>query len=338
MTITSKPRTTHERHSVDLARDTARRPQRLILRRRLLLWSAPAVALLLLLAVKMASVGILGNALPGQYAAHDADAMDATLRQIDIGGVGSGYRELFAAGDRDILNGDAVAALANFQAAHNKSPSACPPRVNLALTAELLSGRELARGNFFKARTLLEPVVTVANEDTACFENSQPADADAKTFVAQTPQRLTKKLRAIKGGAITLTPDGYDYLRAPGGDLVDIGPAQAVPCPLAGEDDARLRDCVKQRDDERKQKQAQLQREQDQPPQPGQPPEPPPDDPAPVPEQPPPPADPEIKFPAPLQPIVDDPNGVPMVPFCDGNGTPLGDLGAVLCTTSGPLP
>ena len=167
------------------------RPGRLALRRRLLIWSIPVVLLLLVFAVKLASVGVLGNRLPAQFAARDQAGMVSTLGWIDVGNIGRGYREQLAAGDMIMLGGDVPAAHEQFKAAHDKEPAACPPRGNFALTSETLSDRELKQGNFFKARTLLEPAVRAANDDTSCFATSTSPNPDIRAYISQTPERPT---------------------------------------------------------------------------------------------------------------------------------------------------
>ncbi|WP_099025110.1 hypothetical protein [Mycolicibacterium palauense] len=320
----------------DTDRTPTRRPGRLVLRRRLLLWSSPVLVLLVLLAVKLASVGVLGDRLPAQFHARDRAGMESTLHWIDLGKFGRGYREQLAAGDMLRLGGDDRAALEQFAAAHAAKPSACPPRANFALTSELLSDRELKQGNFFQARTLLEPAVQAAVGDKGCFTTSPSPTPEVRAFVAQTPDRLSTKLAALTAGAVTETPDGFDYIRTPGGGI-DFREGEPAPCPFDDEDDARLRECIKARDEERAQRVADAQGE----PAPDQPPSEPDQPPAPgqtPPSQPPSESDPAIEFPGDPAPVTPDPQGKPTVPFCTPNGTPLGDLGAALCTTSGPLP
>lgn len=312
------------------------RPRRLKLRRRLLLRSTPVLLLLLVFAVKLASVGILGNRLPAQFAARDQAGMNSTLEWIDVGNIGRGYREQLAAGDMLILGGDVPAANEQFKAAHEKDQAACPPRGNFALTSETLSDRELRQGNFFKARTLLEPAVQAANDDKPCFATFSSPNPDIRGFVADTPERLSNKLAALKGGFLTETPDGFDYLRTPGGGIDVDDASGAPPCPFEGNDDARLRDCIKQRDAERAQKVQEAQQQKppdpDQPPPPNVPPPPPPQNAPPAP-APVPPADTPPEFPDRLEEVQE---GEPA--FCTPDGKPLRDLGAALCTTSGPLP
>jgi hypothetical protein len=313
-------------------------PGRLRLRRRLLLWSIPAAVLLLVFAVKLASVGILGNRLPGQFAARDQAGMDSTLGWIDVGNIGRGFRELLAAGDSMVLRGDLSTAREQFKAAHDKEPAACPPRANFSLTSEALSDRELKQGSFFKARTLLEPAVQTANEDKPCFATSGSPSPDIRAFVGQTPERLSNKLAALKAGALTETPDGFDYIRTPGGGIDFKEGSANPPCPF-GDDEARLRSCIKQRDAERAQKVREA--EQQKPADPNQPP-PPPDAPPP----PPPPNAPPAPAPTPAPESAETPEypgrleevreGEPA--FCTPDGKPLGDLSAALCSTSGPLP
>ena len=91
------------------------------------------------------------------------------------------------------------AANEQFKAAHEKEPAACPPRGNFATD---LGGAqrigELKAGNFFKARTILEPAVQAANDDTPCFATSPSTNPDIRAFVRETPERLSNKMAALK--------------------------------------------------------------------------------------------------------------------------------------------
>ncbi|OMB79467.1 tetratricopeptide repeat protein [Mycolicibacterium conceptionense] len=323
----------------------APRLSRLQLRRKLLLWSIPVLVLLLLLAVKIASVGILGNRLPGQFAARDDAAMQNTLEWIDVGNIGRGFREELTQGDLLMLRGDVPGAFEQFKAAHEKEPSACPPRGNFALIAEKLSDSELKQGHFTKAREFLTPAVEAADGDTGCFTTFPSASPDVRAFVGETPERLANKLAALKNGALTKTPDGYDYKRAPGGGI-DFTESKTGPCPYP-DDEARMKECIEMKDREVAQKteaarQAQQQQEQAQqsPADPNQPP---------APNAPPPPPPPTpVQVPGPGQGPGTDapleyPDHVELRPadgpgFCDPDGTPLGHLTTALCSTAGPQP
>ena len=314
----------------------AQHPGRLALRRRLLIWSIPVLVLLVVFAVKLASVGILGNRLPGQFADRDQAGMESTVGWIDVGNFGRGYREQMAVGDMIMLGGDLPAAHEQFKAAHEKEPAACPPRGNFALTSEVLSDRELKGGNFFKARTILEPAAQASNDDTSCFTTSTSTNADIRAFVSQTPERLSNKMAALKAGALTETPDGFDYIRTPGGGIDFKEGSAEAPCPVENDDDARQRECIEQRDAERAQKIQDAQDQQpadaDQPPPPVAPPPPPPEG-APPPPAPAPQSAGEPEFPDRLEKVEEGEPG-----FCTPDGKPLQDLWAALCTTSGPLP
>lgn len=307
-------------------------PRRRMLRRRLLLWSIPVLVLLLLLAVKLVSVSVLGNRLPGQFAERDRDAMASTLRWLDLGSFGRDSHSTFAAGDLHVLDGDLPGALQRFEAAHRMDPGACPPRANFALVSETLSDEALRDGRFIDARTLLEPAAAAAGAEPSCFATSPAPTADLRAIVAQTPQRLADKLAALKSGAITKTSKGYDYLRTPGGGIVKALPGG--PCPV--DDEARLRECIARNDTERAQS-VQRAEEQQASEQPGGP------DRSPAPEAPPAPAlgpgpgtQPGAGAP-PLFPRIPG-EDEPWNPFCVTTGEPLQDLGAALCSTSGPLP
>jgi hypothetical protein len=312
-----------------------RRPGRLTLRRRLLLWSVPVLVLLAVLAVKLISVGILGDKLPSQFSAHDPAAMNSTLGWLDVANIGGrGYKEQLAAGDMLMLDGKATEALDQFKQALDQAGAgarACPSRANYALTAETLSDGALKVGHFFKARTLLEPAVTAADADKPCFATSTSPSPDIRTFISQTPDRLKAKLAALKAGRLTKTPDGYDYIRAPGGSIELKEFATDAPCPYA-DNEVRMRECIQIQDAAREARTRDAQQSHSEPQPPAAPEPPPPPGAAPMPA----PAAPgagqpnqQIEFPGPPKPD-------PSHSFCTPNGDPLHDLGAAMCSTSGP--
>ncbi|BBY27544.1 hypothetical protein [Mycolicibacterium sediminis] len=316
------------------------RPGRLRLRRRLLLWSIPGLLLLSLLAFKLASVGILGNRLPAQFAAQDQAAMASTLGWIGMGNIGRGFRERLAAGDLAMLERDLPTALEEFTAAHRAEPDSCPPRANFAITSETVSDSELRQGNFIRALALLEPASTAALDDRECFSTTPASSPVVRDFVIQTPDRLNAKLASLKAGYITQTPEGFDYIKAPGGTILPPPPPQTVtikPCPYE-EDDSAMRDCITVRDKERAAKVAQGSG-QSTPQQPQQPQQsqgggqgPSQGGSGSVPGEQGGETDDGPQFPGPVEA---DPNAPS---FCTTDGTPLGDLAAALCSTSGPLP
>lgn len=310
-------RSTDEAETPSAPKEAPVRPGRLQLRRKLLIWSMPALVLLLVLAVKLISVGVMGDRLPGQFAGRDGDAMSSTLEWIDFGKPGRGYREELADGDRALLSSDYAGALRHFKAAFDEEP-ACPPRANFALASETISDTEVRKGNFANARKLLEPAVKAANGDKGCFSTSASPSKEVRRTVQQTPTRLANKLAALKAGRLTKTANGYDYQRNPSGD-VDLPPTGGGgQCP--GDDDAAQRDCIGKKDAERQVQQ------QTQTPQGNQPVPAPGTEPAPGSA----PGDkPGNDFP--------DPSRQSAVPFCTpAPDDPLHNLGVELCWTSGP--
>jgi hypothetical protein len=310
-------RNTDDTEPPPAADEAAARPGRLQLRRQLLLWSTPALVVLLVLAIKLISVGVLGDRLPGQFAGRDGDAMTSTLEWIDFGKPGRGYREELADGDRALLKSDLPGALRHFKAAFDEEP-ACPPRANFALTSETMSDTEVRKGNFANARKLLEPALAAANGDMWCFTTSTASSEKVRKVVQQTPRRLANKLAALKAGRLTKTANGYDYQRNPNGE-VDLPPTDSSgQCP--GDDDAAQRDCIGKKDAERQAQQ------QTQTPQGSEPVPAPGTDPGPGVA----PSDkPGNDFP--------DPSRQSPVPFCTPTpDDPLHNLGVEMCWTAGP--
>ena len=82
-----------------------RRPSRLLLRRRLVLFSAPVMLIVLLAAVKMISVVVAGNSAVTNFTDRDEEALGRDTSTLSVLNVLEPARAPFAAGTLAVLQG-----------------------------------------------------------------------------------------------------------------------------------------------------------------------------------------------------------------------------------------
>ncbi|MCC9183688.1 hypothetical protein [Mycolicibacterium mageritense] len=117
-------------------------PSRSRLRRRLYLFSAPLVVILLLVAAKVISVVVAGNWAASDFDRHDIDALRADIAILETVDVIDPAKTSFARGDLAVLEGRLAEAETRFQESLSRTDQAdsCPVRVNLELVQETLGG------------------------------------------------------------------------------------------------------------------------------------------------------------------------------------------------------
>ena len=184
-------------------------------RRRLLLWSAVPVLLVLLLAAKLLSLGVLADRAASGFAAGNASAVDAAARGMGVANVVEPHKAPFAAGDAAVLAGDYGTARHLFDQALGMVPAGsgdeCLVRVNLVLVIERLGDLRLQAGDpssalpFFK-----EALATAGQAPEGCL--SPIAEAGAAGRLAEARERLEGKIAAgqpagTEGGAGEESPE-----------------------------------------------------------------------------------------------------------------------------------
>lgn len=170
------------------------------LRRKLLIYSAPVVLMVVLLAAKLISTVIAGNAAVSHFADADATALAddvGTLRTVNILEPAKAH---FAAGALAALEkrlGDAERefSLALAQTGHAES---CPVRVNLALVRESLGDDAAGR---FEPQQAVEHYLaarqTVGQAPQGCFAGNTDADPERRSVRADTLVRLDAKIANV---------------------------------------------------------------------------------------------------------------------------------------------
>jgi hypothetical protein len=175
-------------------------PARLRLRRRLLVWSAPLVLLVLLVVVKLISVVIAGDAAEDHYAEGDADALRSDAAVLGIANVVEPAKAPFAQAVSAVLDDRLDDADAHFAEALDRTPAdrSCPVRVNLALVRERRGDHagfdrraDAARGHYEAALAL------VAEAPAGCFAGNDDPDQERRAVRADAEARLRAKIAAV---------------------------------------------------------------------------------------------------------------------------------------------
>ena len=173
------------------------RTDRQRLRRRLLLVSAPVVAVVLILAAKLASVAVVGDSVVTDYAHRDTAALSDDIAILHRFNVIEPDRTSYAGGSLAVLQhrlddadrefGDALARTA--------ADRSCPVRVNLELIRETLGDQAAAAGDHDTAVRLYTAARDVVTHAPAnCFAGNTDADPERRRIRAEALPRLDAKL------------------------------------------------------------------------------------------------------------------------------------------------
>ncbi|WP_258060753.1 hypothetical protein [Arthrobacter sp. 4R501] len=217
-------------------------------RRRLLWWSALPALLVLCLAAKMLSVGILADTAARSFAAGDSGGVADAAGGLRTANFIEPHKAPFAEGDGLFLAGDFAAARQRFEEALSLAGPAdeCVVRVNLALTIERLGDAE-AKTEDAKAaaRLFAEGVAVVEGAPEGCFASAADAAADASAEsgageqLKQAAERLQQKADAAAADNTTPQPP-----EGPGQDALPADPGQQSQL-------EQLRDSAKEAQSER---------------------------------------------------------------------------------------
>lgn len=175
-------------------------PSRLRLRRRLLLFSAPVIALVLVAAVKMISVVVVGGSAASDFDRHDIDALGddvSILRTLDVI---DPAKTSFADADLKVLEGRLEDAVAGFLDSLSRTDHAqsCPARVNLELVQETLGDLATRGGDKQVAEKWYTSAISVVTEAPAqCFAGNDDPNPDRRSIRAEALPRLEQKLRNL---------------------------------------------------------------------------------------------------------------------------------------------
>ncbi|TQJ41217.1 hypothetical protein FBY33_3317 [Arthrobacter sp. SLBN-112] len=184
-------------------------------RRRLLLWSAVPVLLLLCFAAKLLSLGVLADRAASGFAAGNTSAVDAAAHGLGVANLVEPHKAPFAAGDAAVLAGDYGTARRLFDQALGMAPAGsgdeCLVRVNLVLVIERLGDLRLqARDPSSALPFFKEALATAGQAPEGCL--SPDAEAGAAGRLAEARERLEGKIAAgqpagPQGGAGEESPE-----------------------------------------------------------------------------------------------------------------------------------
>lgn len=172
-------------------------------KRRLLLWSAVPVLLVLCVAAKLLSLGPIAEHAARAFAANDAAAVGMAAEGLQLGNILERHKAPFAAGDALVLSGDTAAARSRFEDALDLAPvastDACIIRLNLVLAIERLGDDKLrSQDPAAAATTFTEALDMAAAAPDGCFTSGAGAEAGGK--LTQAEERLRDKLQGAGAG------------------------------------------------------------------------------------------------------------------------------------------
>lgn len=181
-----------------------RKPARLRLRRRLLVYSAPVVALALLVTIKLFSVVLVGNSAAHAFTRGDARAVRTDATILGVVNVVEPARAPFAAGTAAVLDGRLEDADAHFTDALARSDTiaSCWARVNLELVRETQGDRAAAAGDRARADERYSSALAIVDAASrGCFAGNADPDPQRRLIRDDAANRL-----AAKRIALTATP------------------------------------------------------------------------------------------------------------------------------------
>lgn len=177
-----------------------RRPARLRLRRRLLIYSAPVAGVALLVAIKLLSVVLVGNSATHAFASRDGDTVRSDAAILGFANVVEPARAPFAAGAAAVLDGRLEDADAHFADALARTDVAgsCPVRVNLELVRETQGDRAAAAGDRTRADERYASALAVVDAaPQACFAGNTDPDPQRHAIRHDAANRLAAKRTAL---------------------------------------------------------------------------------------------------------------------------------------------
>jgi hypothetical protein len=175
--------------------------RRLRLRRRLLVFSAPAALLLVVALLKLCSVVIAGSLAPTDFAQKDTGALRTEVATLNTLNVVEPAKAFFAAGDLAVLDGRLEDADAQFSEALARTPPAasCSARVNLELVRETLGDKAVGVLDVETAVARYRGALTAVNDAPAgCFAGNADPDPDRRVVRDQAAARLNGKIDDLR--------------------------------------------------------------------------------------------------------------------------------------------
>ncbi|MCG5433994.1 hypothetical protein LV457_17115 [Mycobacterium sp. MYCO198283] len=174
--------------------------RRRALRRKLLLYSAPIVLLLVVVAVKLLSVSVVGRSALSDVAAGNVAALREDVDVLSTLDIVEPAKTAFVAGNLAVLENRLADADAAFgEALAGTDPAAsCPVRINLELVREVQGDVAGWERDVEAARERYTSALTIVGEAPAgCFAGNTDPDPQRRAVRADAAERLRTKLAGL---------------------------------------------------------------------------------------------------------------------------------------------
>ena len=213
-----------------------RRPSRLRLRRRLLVFSAPLVIVALVAVVKMISVVVAGNSAVSNFASDDVTALERDVSTLNVLNVLEPAKGPFAAGTLAVREGRLDEADARFSEALSRTDptQSCPVRVNLELVRERQGDVDAWEGRLDQARERYTGALAIVQDaPEGCFEGNMDPDAERRSVRHDAPARLAAKMAGLRAAPPPPPPPPAAPPPPPPPPLAPAAPApEGIQAPL----------------------------------------------------------------------------------------------------------
>ncbi|HET6735398.1 hypothetical protein [Mycobacterium sp.] len=176
-------------------------PSRLKLRRRLLVFSAPVVLVVLIATVKMISVVVAGDSAVSNFADGDTAALRDDVSALSVLNVIEPEKAPFAAGTLAVREGRLEEADARFSEALARTDAAqsCPVRVNLELVRERQGDVDAWEGRLDQARDRYTSALTIVQDaPDGCFRGNTDPDLERRAIRNDAAERLAAKTAGLR--------------------------------------------------------------------------------------------------------------------------------------------
>lgn len=176
------------------------RPHRLRLRRRLLWFSAPVVALALLVSLKMLSVVVAGDSAVSNFERKDADGLRGDASTLSVVNVIEPAKAPLAAGAAAVLDDrlDEADAVFTRSLSLTPAPQSCPVRIDLELTRERRGDIDAWEGRPDQARDRYTSALAVVTDaPPGCFAGNADPDEERRAVRHDAAARLAAKIEGL---------------------------------------------------------------------------------------------------------------------------------------------
>lgn len=179
------------------------------LRRTLLIYSAPAVAVCVLTIAKVLSAFVAASVASSAYQHGDRATLSTAVSWLKVLDVIEPARTHFAAGNLAVLDDRLEDADRQFSASLSLADArdTCAARVNLEFVRETQGDRAGLMSDVHNALTYYRSAVTVVEQsERGCFAGNNDADPRRQTLRNDALTRLDLKIKSLQAPSASLPP------------------------------------------------------------------------------------------------------------------------------------